>query len=274
MDSVKAVLDAYQLEDPAVVDRGFFTDPDLQDLYDQLVIQGDESLDAAFNVGALIEEVDIKDLYHSINDSMNPAVIQMYAGLLNGSYNHLNAFVRQINSLGVDYQAQVLSEVEVASILSGEFFTADMVNALAINSDYSGVSTASRFSHTLLVNTRVIDNDAIISSSAELAVASFIIPQVADIGKNVDYLVVALYQSLDGSRYQFARKDKQWLAWDGDVQHLTSAGDITLESMQYIDLFKGQLGSLPGKFDLFVGYRMEDGTVVYSGKAIGFTIVE
>jgi len=40
-----------------------------------------------------------------------------YGNLRNGSKNHLRAFVRQLNRLGVDYEAQHLSDTEVKAIL-------------------------------------------------------------------------------------------------------------------------------------------------------------
>ena len=50
MDALKKLLDKYGLPDPAV-GPGLLTDPDLQDLYDELVAWGEDSPLAALMVG-------------------------------------------------------------------------------------------------------------------------------------------------------------------------------------------------------------------------------
>ncbi len=63
IDLVSGLLDRHGIDDPtAGNDLGTFTDPTLQGLYDQLIADGSESLEAALGVGALIEELDISDL--------------------------------------------------------------------------------------------------------------------------------------------------------------------------------------------------------------------
>lgn len=117
MDNVKVILDAYNLADPAPVDQGFFTDPELQEMYNTLIEQGDNSLIDALKVGALIEEVDIRDLNNALDETDNAAIIQMYTSLLNGSYNHIRAFVKQLNAKGETYEAQILTAEELETIL-------------------------------------------------------------------------------------------------------------------------------------------------------------
>ncbi|MFM1931319.1 MAG: hypothetical protein RL226_622 [Bacteroidota bacterium] len=91
MDQIKLLLDRYDLTDPALA-PGQFTDPDLQALYDQLVVQGSASLADAMNVGILIEQTDIADLQSRIAQTDNTDIQWVYNNLLNGSYNHLAAF--------------------------------------------------------------------------------------------------------------------------------------------------------------------------------------
>jgi hypothetical protein len=65
----------------------------LQGYYDDLVEQGSESLLDALDVGVFIEELDIGDLTHAIEDLGFPAdVISVYENLREGSYNHLESF--------------------------------------------------------------------------------------------------------------------------------------------------------------------------------------
>lgn len=119
MDSVATLIDRYGLTDP-VADNpaGVFTDPTLQALYDDLVAQGGESLSAALEVGAFIEELDIVDLRDRATDTADIDLV--YANLEKGSRNHLRAFTKNLSKRGVDYEPMVLSAADYQAIVSGE----------------------------------------------------------------------------------------------------------------------------------------------------------
>ncbi len=118
-DAVKALLDRYGLSDPALGDVGVFTNPDLQALYNDLVAQGSASLADALKVGAAIEEIDILDLQEDLSLTDNADIQQIFTNLLNGSYNHLRAFVTTLNNqAGEVYQPQYLSADAYQAILS------------------------------------------------------------------------------------------------------------------------------------------------------------
>jgi hypothetical protein len=111
-DAIKALLDAYGLDDPAA-ERGVgdFADPDLQALYDQLLAEGSASLDAALRVGAAIEEIDILDLEQRIVLTDEVEIIRVYENLIAGSENHLRAFTSVIERQGgTTYQPDYLSQ--------------------------------------------------------------------------------------------------------------------------------------------------------------------
>lgn len=272
MDSVKIILDAYKLADPAPVDQGFFTDPNLQELYDQLTTRGNTSLVEALKVGALIEEVDINDLYKSINETTNPAIIQVYTQLLNGSYKHLNAFTGQLNSQGISYEGQVLSSDEVDSILSGESFNADIVNGLAVDIEINTLQTQTRFSHNVSSESGASGNNIEILENDPVKLSSHFIPEEKDIGQTVELLAIVLYHATTGSFSMIARSGEQWVVWDGNPVTLKSAGPQTLKNIQNFEIFQGQLNNLPGKFEAYVGYRMDDGKIVFSAEPISFNV--
>ena len=97
MSRVKELLDAYRLPDPAAGQPvGTFTNPTLQQLYDDLMVQGSQSATEALKVGVTIEEVDIQDLQNYIALTNKTDIIQVYSRLLNASYNHLSAFNNQL----------------------------------------------------------------------------------------------------------------------------------------------------------------------------------
>jgi hypothetical protein len=77
-------------------------------------------------VGGFIEELDIYDIRVALESITQTDIRQVYESLLAGSYNHLRAFVGQIESLGVEYKPQYLSQAEVDEILGQQGMTAQM----------------------------------------------------------------------------------------------------------------------------------------------------
>ena len=93
---VAGLLDSFGVQDPRSSEVGVFTDPELQDLYDQLIAKGLTSAQDAFEVGVLIEEKDIADIQTQLDQTSDPDVVQVLESLLKGSQNHLAAFERQL----------------------------------------------------------------------------------------------------------------------------------------------------------------------------------
>ena len=122
-DAVLALLEQYGISDP-VGDNpvGVFVDEALQALHDKLVNQGSASLIDALLVGAAIEEIDIIDIEKRKEDVIgNDDIIEVYDNiLLKGSRNHLRAFVKNLETQGITYQPQYLSQAEYDAIISGE----------------------------------------------------------------------------------------------------------------------------------------------------------
>lgn len=91
--AIKNLLDIYGIDDPAAGNGvGEYTNPELQNLYNQLVAQGSQSLADALKVGISIEELDIQDLQARIARTTNADIQLVYNNLLKGSENHLRAF--------------------------------------------------------------------------------------------------------------------------------------------------------------------------------------
>ena len=117
MDAILGLLDKYGLADPAL-GFGQFADLELQELFNTLIATGLQSELDALMVGALIEEVDMEDLVAAMERTSKIDILTVYGNLLDGSKNHLNAFVRNIEAItGEPYVAQYLSQAEVDEIL-------------------------------------------------------------------------------------------------------------------------------------------------------------
>jgi len=119
MDAVLDLAAARSLTDP-VGDNpvGVFNDAELQALYDDLVASGAESYEAALDVGALVEEVDIEDLIAYLDGPVPPDVAAVYERLLSGSENHLRAFVGSLEAAGIDRAPSVLDQATYDRILA------------------------------------------------------------------------------------------------------------------------------------------------------------
>ncbi len=118
-DAVKLLLDRYGLSDPASSEMGIFSNPELQNLYNDLVARGSQSLTEALKVGAIIEEIDILDLQERMTQTDNADIQQVFNNLLNGSYNHLRAFSSTLNvQTGEAYQPHYLSTNAYQALVS------------------------------------------------------------------------------------------------------------------------------------------------------------
>jgi hypothetical protein len=118
-DAVATLLARYAVVDPAAgLPAGQFANPELQQLYDQLVDEGSQSLAAALRVGAKIEEIDIADLQERLAQTDKADIQNVYQNLLRGSGNHLRAFVSTLQrQTGETYSAQYLPASEYDQLL-------------------------------------------------------------------------------------------------------------------------------------------------------------
>jgi hypothetical protein len=118
MVAVKSLLDKYNLIDPIIDDTvGVFSDPNIQNLYFELVQKGRISVAQAWHVGALIEDLDIFDLKEFLQTADNVDIKTVYQNLMKGSRNHLRAFVARIESIGEAYEGTYLSREEIEEIV-------------------------------------------------------------------------------------------------------------------------------------------------------------
>lgn len=117
-EAVKVLLDRYGLADPASSTVGVFSNPELQALYNDLVVRGSQSLAEALKVGAAIEEIDILDLDARLAQTDKADIQQVFTNLRRGSENHLRAFATTLQAQTSEiYQPQYLSPEAYQAIL-------------------------------------------------------------------------------------------------------------------------------------------------------------
>lgn len=110
MDTMKKMIDKYGLPDPVLPGLGQFTNEDLQEKYDELVQVGSVSYVDGLYVGATIEEIDMVDIQHAIDVTSHLDIVNAYQNLLEGSKNHLRAYVGALDMQGFTYSPQYLSQ--------------------------------------------------------------------------------------------------------------------------------------------------------------------
>lgn len=117
MDAILKKIKLFGLTDPNSSKIGSFINPDLQELYNELIYQGRLSYNDALTVGATIEDRDILDLMNAIKGTKNLALKTTYQNLLEGSKNHLRAFVGLLKNQGIEYNPQFISQELFDAIL-------------------------------------------------------------------------------------------------------------------------------------------------------------
>lgn len=108
INAITRILTRYGVPVPSMT-PGVFQNSDLQALYNSLIAAGKTSLVAALKVGAAIEEIDILDLQERMAETDNALILSVYQNLMNGSYNHLKGFVRELGLQGMTYAPQYMT---------------------------------------------------------------------------------------------------------------------------------------------------------------------
>jgi len=118
MDKILTLLNTYNIDDPALANRGEFTNQTLQGLYNQLTAQVDISLLEALKVGTTIEDLDIKDIIDFENRTDKADILNTYDKLKCGSRNHMRSYYQQLVNNGVTYSSQFISAAELSAIIT------------------------------------------------------------------------------------------------------------------------------------------------------------
>ena len=119
MDRVAETLAAFELPDPVIDDAvGAFTNPEIDALFVQLVSDGLDNEVAALTVGAIIEDLDIRDIQNMAARTDDPTALATYESLECGSRNHMRAFMEQLHIRDADYAVQYISNELFVEILA------------------------------------------------------------------------------------------------------------------------------------------------------------
>jgi hypothetical protein len=118
LNAIVLLLTNYGATDTSIGEAGIFADADVQTLYNDLIAKAGVSIEDAYKTGALIEEMDIKDLTVTLGTTTNENVLLVFDSLLKGSRNHLRAFNRQLTTLGIVYTPVFISQTDYTQIVT------------------------------------------------------------------------------------------------------------------------------------------------------------
>lgn len=120
LKAIERLYDYYQIDYPVVGDAGKFSDPELQHLYDSLIVKGD-SLLAAVKIMANLEESNIFHYREVLKTIINTNIKIVIENLEKGSENHFKAAIREITALGGVYTPLILSSEDYREIIATGF---------------------------------------------------------------------------------------------------------------------------------------------------------
>lgn len=119
LNAVMLLLEGYEVEGATeIAAQGEFEDSAIQNLYNDLIVKGSNLLEDAYTVGALIEELDIKDLQDALAEVGNENIVLVFENLLKGSRNHLRAFNIQLVGLGITYVPEYIDHATFEDIIN------------------------------------------------------------------------------------------------------------------------------------------------------------
>ncbi len=154
-------------------------------------------------------------------------------------------------------------------------------NGIAIDSNGNFVGkTRSKFQGGITVNNEAELPQVMQTTTDEVLIGGQITADFTHIGDVVDLLVVGIYEPTSTAKafYMLEEPDvpieQQAITsptvqqWDGNIDTLVPMKkNIILQPSQHIDIWKGQLG-VTGELQIYYGYRLKDGTIVYDPEPI------
>ncbi|ALG67439.1 hypothetical protein [Beggiatoa leptomitoformis] len=143
-------------------------------------------------------------------------------------------------------------------------------NGAGVGRDGKSEQTGSLFGGGFSVNDGEFVKKGKQKLSDSCLVQGIITTDSADVGKQVDLIVVAAYviPELNFSAFFVLDEVKGVVAWDLDMATLTAfKSDETLEDKQIVTIYDGQFVAT-GQLLVFYGYRLPNGKVVFNAEQV------
>jgi hypothetical protein len=140
-------------------------------------------------------------------------------------------------------------------------------NALSIDSDLNLIENQTCFTDNLTVGNVLHPNHGWLTrtkaQNVRLATQINIDPNHQ--GQSADILMVVVYHTLTAD-IAYMRDQQTWKIWTPDIKHLPTAQYFhQLPQKTEIFIAEGDFSPMPGEYTSFVGYRLDDGSIIYNG---------
>lgn len=116
---VMELITKYDIDFEPKTEIGKYNDPKLEQLYSELVGEGEKSINDALKVGAKIEDLDIFDLNSALEKVVDSDDIKaVLTNIRQGSYHHIKAFTNVLKRYNETYTPQFISVEEYNKIIT------------------------------------------------------------------------------------------------------------------------------------------------------------
>ena len=163
---------------------------------------------------------------------------------------------------------------KIKDSISVTLYPPELGEAQAVNASGQLLKTSAEFLGGILVEGRFEEN---VQTDDIVFIQGLIKPDSEHIGKVADIIVVAEYiPSPDIAPevpfYLLLDSHGKFIEWDGEIASLVAfKHNVTLSDIQAVDIYSGEISSA-GTVDVWFGYRLENGAIIYNNFPISALI--
>ena len=168
-------------------------------------------------------------------------------------------WVRVTNSTGT-------IDSQTVTITVGEQIT----NGIAINTEDHEIATTANFEGLITLKGENAPVDTV-SQTDDISVTFKITPDANHIGQSADIIIVGIY-TIDTSYFYMREGGSAWNLWDGNFTNLEVAETKELTESVDVTIYESSLNGLSGLFTVYVGYRLDNGSIFYTSEPMNFTV--
>jgi hypothetical protein len=205
-----------------------------------------KTLKAAYVIDQLPSQFDVPIYNGNLSDLLGDAEVYVGYRLENGDiyYNGVEPIRFQIgNSASVDPALNTEKNVNSNEVNAGSYFE-------PITATPDGLQ----------------NNQQIFTNREALSLVTYLLVDKKNVGQPADILMVAVYQPYANPAVSYQRIGENWVLWDEKIASLQPAQHYDqLPDNLEIPIYMGSLAEVPGEFTVYVGYRLQDGSIIFNG---------
>ncbi len=145
-------------------------------------------------------------------------------------------------------------------------------NGVGIEANGSSLPTTANFT-ARITKLRTLEDTFILKQADQMSIIFTVAIDPNHVGQPADIIMVGV-RTQNGVTDYYMRDGAEWKWWNTDIALLVAAetqGSLP-SSLDYVNVFRGNLNGVPGDFGVYVGYRLSDGSIFYIGGPINFVV--